>query len=143
MTKTAPFGHPQTGTPPSPEHIRQAIEDYCRFLTEGDLDGILSLFDKDAIFFDPVGDPGRNGHDEIRAFFEPSAGQLELRLEGAVRVAGFYAAVAMRARVHGYGPEFFVDTLDALLFNEAGKITQFYAFWGSTNNPSPDTSWNF
>ena len=61
--------------------------------------------------------------------------------EGAIRVAGFYAAVGMRARVHGYGPEFFVDTLDAVVFNEAGKMTHFYAFWGSSNNPSPDKNW--
>lgn len=141
MLENLVFGSPIEGTPPSPDHIRAVLHDYCKFLSEGDVDGILNLFDPEARFFDPVGEPPRIGHDQIREFFEPSAGQLVLRPEGAIRVAGFYAAVGMRARVHGYGPEFFVDTLDAVVFNEAGRMTHFYAFWGSSNNPSPDTNW--
>ena len=142
MTPEVPFGHKIEGTPPSPEHVNKVLHDYCAALSAGDLDGIINLFDENAQFFDPVGEEARHGHAEIREFFAASAGMLELRVEGAVRVAGFYAAAAMRARVHGFGPDiFYVDTLDALAFNEAGKITQFYAFWGPTNNPSPDTSW--
>ena len=111
------FGNPIEGTPPSPNHVRSVLNEYCKCLSGGDVDGILNLFDPQARFFDPVGEPPRVGHDQIREFFEPSAGQLVLRPEGAIRVAGFYAAVGMRARVHGYGPEFFVDTLDLSLIH--------------------------
>ncbi len=142
MSFSLPFGHKIEGTPPSPEHVQKVFNDYCASLSSGDVAGIINLFAEDAEFFDPVGAGGVKGHDEIRAFFEPSAGLVELRVEGAVRIAGFYAAAAMRARAHGFGvDEFFVDTLDAVSFNEAGKITRFYAFWGPTNNPSPNTQW--
>ncbi|MGC6511831.1 MAG: nuclear transport factor 2 family protein [Parvibaculales bacterium] len=142
MSLSVPFGHAIDGTPPSAEHVQKVFDDYCAAVSSGDLDGIVKLFAEDAEFMDPVGQEVAVGHDKIRAFFEPSAGLLELRVEGAVRIAGFYAAAAMRARAHGFGVEtFYVDTLDALSFNEDGKITRFYAFWGPTNNPSPNHDW--
>ena len=138
---TAQFGFPVEGTPPGADVITEKVEAYCKFLSEGDVDGILSLFTDDVLFFDPVGLPPRRGHADVRPFFEASAGKVELRTEGPIRIAGFYAAAPMRARAHGFAPNLFVDTLDVIVFTQDAKMKEFYAFWGATNNPSPNLDW--
>mgnify|MGYP001334946751 CR=1 FL=1 len=57
MLENLVFGSPIEGTPPSTYHIRAVLHNYCKCLSEGDVDGILNLFDPEAHFFDPVGEP--------------------------------------------------------------------------------------
>ena len=60
MLENLVFGNPIEGTPPSPNHVRSVLNEYCKCLSGGDVDGILNLFDPEARFFDPVGEPPRS-----------------------------------------------------------------------------------
>ena len=86
--------------------------------------------------FQSVGEPPRVERDKLESF-QPSASQLVLRLK-AIKLV--YAAVGMRAHQCTAMDLSFI-TLDAVVNNEAGKMTHFYAFYEIINNPSPDTNW--
>lgn len=53
---------------PSVEHIRQMFERYAVCLSEGDVEGVVSLFAPEALLEDPIGTEYR-GHAAIRDFF--------------------------------------------------------------------------
>jgi len=122
---------------PSPDRIRTAFETYARLMSAGDVEGIVALFAADATLEDPIGTPPHRGHDGIRAFFRNSfagtGGSVEMALEGAVRVAGFHGAAAMRAHIPAAKQPIAIDTLDVMRFDTEGRIVSMTAYWGPTN----------
>ena len=122
---------------PSPNHIRQVFEEYGACMCRGDTAGILKLFAPDAYIEDPVGGPKQVGHAALKAFyqggFDAMGGPLEMKLDGAVRVAGSNAAAAYIVKTLNHTEPFRVETLDVMTFNEQGLITSMLAYWGPSN----------
>jgi uncharacterized protein (TIGR02246 family) len=82
------------------------IERFSELLAEGDLEGMLELYEPDAAFA-PQPDETVNGHDEIRAALE---GFLAVRphMEGSIEKvleAGDTALVANRWKLSGTAPD--------------------------------------
>ncbi len=122
---------------PSPDHIRKIFEDYGACMSRGDTDGILALFAPDAYIEDPVGAGKQVGHAALRKFyqggFDAMGGPLEMKLDGAVRIAGSNAAAAYIVKTLNHTEPFRVETLDVMTFNEQGLITSMLAYWGPSN----------
>lgn len=122
---------------PSPDHIRWVFEEYGARMSKGDTEGLVALFAPDAYIEDPVGGPKQVGHDALRKFyqggFDAMGGPLEMKLEGAVRVAGANAAGAYIVRTLNHTEPFRVETLDVMTFDDQGKITSMLAYWGPSN----------
>lgn len=122
---------------PSADHIRRVFERYGDLLTAGDTAAIVALFAADAVVRDPVTAPPHCGHDAIRAFYQGSfdavGGGIEMKLDGAVRIAGTHAAAAYVARTVNNDPVFRTETLDVMTFDGAGLITSMTAYWGPAN----------
>lgn len=126
---------PHNGLPGlSPAQIRAAFARYAAAHTAGDVEAIVALFAPDARVRDPANSPERRGHAALRTFFSEgiaaSGGPIEMRLEGAVRVAGNQGAAALIVRTVSAQPVYRVETLDVMTFDEAGRITEMVAFWG-------------
>lgn len=127
---------------PSADHIRQVFAHYGALQSAGDVEGILTLFADDAVVRDPVNAPAHHGKAALRAFFEAgfaaSGGVNEMKLEGAVRIAGNQAAAAYVVRTVRSKPVYRVDTLDVMTFDDAGLITEMLAYWGPENFTQED-----
>jgi steroid delta-isomerase len=127
---------------PTPQHIRSVFERYGELMCRGDVEAIVQLFAPDAVLEDPVGSPPRRGRAEIAQFFRDGiaamGGPIEMRLDGAVRIAGHRAAAAYIASTPHHSAPFRVETLDVVEFDEAGLIRSFQAYFGETNvSPLP------
>lgn len=122
---------------PSPEHIRSMFERYGEGLTRGDTDAVVALFAADAVVCDPIGSPAHRGIEAVRRFYQSSfdamGGGIDMKLEGAVRIAGREAAAAYIARTVNHGEPLEIQTLDVMSFDDAGLITSMIAYWGSGN----------
>ena len=122
---------------PAPEHIRWVFERYGDLLTAGDTEGIVALFAPDGVVRDPVTGPEHRGHDAIRRFyqagFDAMGGGIEMKLDGAVRIAGSHAAAPYVARTINHSELFQTDTLDVMTFDDQGRITSMTAYWGPSN----------
>lgn len=122
---------------PPVDHIRQVFVDYARHHSAGDVDAILSLFADDAVIRDPVDQPEIRGKAAIGGFFragiEQSGGPLEMKLDGAVRIAGNQGAAGYIIRTVNASPVFRVESMDVMTFNEEGLITRMDAYWGPSN----------
>lgn len=133
---------PATSQGPSADHIRQVFAQYGTLQSAGDVDGIVALFAEDAVVRDPVNAPAHHGKSALKAFFEAgfaaSGGVNEMKLEGAVRIAGNQGAAAYVVRTVRSQPVYRVDTLDVMTFNEAGLITEMIAYWGPDNFTQED-----
>jgi steroid delta-isomerase len=112
---------------PDAEHIRGVFERYCALFTAGDTEGVVALYAEDATVEDPIGSPVHRGRDAIRAFYEAGVGSVALELEGRPRVAGREGACGMLARPAG--ADVVIETLDTMIFDEAGLILQMRAYW--------------
>ena len=110
--------------------IKDAMRRYTELITAGDLEGIVQLYAEDATVEDPVGSDPHVGHDAIREFYKKAEG-IEMVLDGAVRVAGNNGAAGMIAKMREM--KLAIETLDIMVFNDAGKITSMKAYWGDTN----------
>ena len=121
----------------SADHIRRVFEIYGDLLTAGDTAGIVALFAADARVLDPITSPAHVGHDAIRAFyqsgFDAMGGGIEMKLDGAVRIAGSHAAAAYIARTINHDTVFRTETLDVMTFDDDGLITSMTAYWGESN----------
>lgn len=122
---------------PSPDEMRAAALKYFSCFATADVDGIMSLFAEDAVVEDPIGAPPQQGAAAIRKFFESGfayvGGRILFEPEGAVRVAGNYAACAAIAICDRASPPFRMETLDVWTFDESGKFASMKAFYGPTN----------
>lgn len=119
---------------PTPEQMEAAVHTYLRALNEADLDAIVALYAEDAVVEDPVGSAPRVGREAIRAFYAGSAAlQLQVALEGAVRVAGREAAFAFSVRFVHEGRPTTIRPIDLFRFDDAGRVVSMRAFFGAAN----------
>jgi steroid Delta-isomerase len=118
---------------PSPEHIKQVLQDYVDAMSVADVDAVMSIYAKNAVVEDPVGSEAYVGHDAIRAFYQGSAGAVaKMVLEGNVRVAQNWGACAMLAYPAGMEDSLVIETLDVMEFDEDGKVISMRAYWGES-----------
>ena len=115
-------------TTPKAEHIRAVFQRYCELVTKGDFEAIADLYAEDATVEDPIGSTPHRGRAAIREFYSRSVGAVRLELEGRVRVAGREGAGAMIARPTA-DPKMRIETLDAMIFDDEGRITSMRAYW--------------
>ena len=112
-----------------PAHIRSVLERYPELLSKGDVDGIVELYADDATIEDPIGSELRKGRDAIREFYATTAGTIEMKLTGPVRVAGHEAAAPLVVLMGPEGQQQALDIIDVMTFDESGKVTSMRAFW--------------
>lgn len=127
---------------PDAERIRATVDEYVAAFNAVDRAGWLANWAPDATMEDPVGTPVRHGHDEIGAFFDEGqamADRITLVRTGSVRVAGDEAAFPMQVRPVLGGTEFTVDVIDAMRFDDDGRIVAMRAYWDpSALTPATD-----
>lgn len=127
----------QSGAP-SAEHILHVVNEYCRLFTAGEPEAIGLLYAQDAVVRDPITAPPVKGRAAIeawyRAAFEQMGGGMNMVLDGAVRIAGPYAAFGLLVTPNNYsGEQFTVESLDVMHFASDGLITAMDAYFGEMN----------
>lgn len=111
--------------------IRTTISDYLARFSANDRDGWLALFTDDATVEDPVGSLVRHGKEQIGAFFDESHAMptsLELVADGPAIVVGSEAAFRFTIRVNLDGAIFLLSAIDAMTFDDAGRISSQRAY---------------
>ncbi len=111
------------------DHIRQIYERYPELVTKGDVEAIVALYADDATIEDPIGSELRRGRDEVRAFYQASAGNIVMKLTGPVRVAGQEAATPMVVLIGPEGQQKALDIISVMEFDEQGLVKSMRAFW--------------
>ena len=114
---------------PSPEEVRNAMEQYVKLLTDTDVDGIMALYADDATVEDPVGGQVLQGREALQGFYTATAPSLHVELSGPVRVAGKECAAPMLAELTVNDQKLYIDVIDVMTFDDEGKITGMRAFW--------------
>ena len=114
---------------PSPEQIRGAIESYVKLMCESDIDGILDLYSDEATAEDPVGGTIQRGREALRSFYAGTAPNLQVEITGPIRVSGNECAVPLLAELSMNDSKLYIDVIDAMVFDDDGKITSMRAFW--------------
>lgn len=118
----------------SPEHMQAAVHAYIAALNAADLDAIVALYADDAVVEDPVGSPPKRGIAEIRAFYAGSLRmQLQVALEGDIRVAGNEAVFAFSVSFQASGQRTTIHPIDLFRFDANGRIIEMRAFFGAAN----------
>jgi len=115
---------------PTADEIRSAMQDYIKFMCDSDIEGIMSLYANDATVEDPVGAEPKSGREVLREFYAASAPKLEVELTGPIRVAGVECAMPMLAELSlNEDTKLYIDVIDVMKFDAAGKIVSMRAFW--------------
>jgi steroid delta-isomerase len=117
---------------PEPAEIRATVERYTEVFSAGDKEGYVGLFADDATLEDPVGGEVHRGKDAINAFWDMTrqmTPEIELRITGPIRVAGNEAAFPGEARPLLGEDRMKVPVIDAIAFDDDGRITRLRAFW--------------
>ncbi len=117
---------------PTTDEMKAAVTAYAAAHTAGDIDGIVAVFDPQAVVADPVDQPAFVGHDAIREFFTGThqvAESLDLQITGPIRAVDRFAAVPLRAVTTMGDSTFAVDIVDVFTFGDDGLITDMKAYW--------------
>ncbi len=114
---------------PTPDEVRSVIESYVRMMCSNDVDGIVDLYADGGTAEDPVGGKIQSGKDELRTFYAGTVPSLQVELTGPVRVAGNEAAFPMLAELTMNDNKLYLDVIDVMAFDDAGRITSMRAFW--------------
>ncbi|MDQ2677862.1 MAG: nuclear transport factor 2 family protein [Actinomycetota bacterium] len=117
---------------PTTDEMKAAVTAYAAAYSAGDIDGIVAVFDPQAVVADPVDQPAFVGHDAIREFFTGThqvAESLDLQITGPIRAVDHFAAVPLRAVTTMGDSTFAVDIVDVFTFGDDGLITDMKAYW--------------
>lgn len=137
------------------ETIRKHLAlEHCRRVNDGDLDGLLALYDRDVRFEDPVGSGWQSGHAAFRAHAGAaiSSGVVEDAGEPVGSQDGRHASVQVTAtmRYLPNGPQLArygvvdppadpesarmrVRYVMVIAVGESGLIEEMRAFWGRSD----------
>ena len=120
----------------TPRDIERFYEQYTAALSNHDLEAVAGLFAANAVIYDPVDSPPVEGVDKIREFFAGTAPAVRsVKVSGPVHISSDcrHAAVQMEAEVDlGQGLQV-MDVLDAMTFDDEGRVTTMTAYYGPTN----------
>ncbi|MFD0853085.1 steroid Delta-isomerase [Actinomadura adrarensis] len=115
---------------PDQEHMKKALQAYIDGFNAGDAAAIVALFAEDAVIEDPVGNPPISGHAALTEFYTNAInGGAKLVLDGPIRGShGNGAAMAFTIEVAAMNLT--IRAIDAMTFNDDGKIIEMRAYWG-------------
>jgi steroid delta-isomerase len=113
---------------PSEATMKAAMQAYFDNFNAGDVEAVVGQFAADATVEDPVGSKVNTGTAEIRAaFVAVLKNRPQLTLSAPIRGShGNAAAMALEAKVGAMT----IRAIDAMTFDEAGKITSLKAYFG-------------
>ena len=117
--------------------IRQKIKRYIELLNQGDIDGIIGLFARDAVLEDPVGTDPYVGIAAVEQFYRSSLKRVKVsaRQTGPVRTtSSSEGAVPLRLYLLSGERSMVVEPIDIMRFNEAGEIVAMRSFWSPEHN---------
>jgi steroid delta-isomerase len=114
---------------PTPDEIRSAMQVYVKAMCDSDIDTIIDLYADDCSVEDPVGGTLQRGRETLRAFYAATAPAIQLELTGPIRVAGSECAAPMLAELTTPDAKMYIDVIDVMKFDDAGKIVSMRAFW--------------
>jgi len=121
---------------PTPEDIEQFYARYTAALSSHDIEAVAALFAADAVIYDPVDAPAIEGIDKICEFLIGTSGAVRsVRVSGPVHISSDcrHAATPLEAEVDlGNGIQI-MEVLDAMTFNDDGRVTTMKAYYGPTN----------
>lgn len=140
LATTATYGQEKIGNSIiDARYAEQVVDNYLKFLTDKNLEGILSLYADSATVEDPVGSTLVEGMDALRQFYG-GAVQMDLFLErtGAVRYSGGEVAFPFELQMAIDGKKTITEIIDIFKFNEEGKIISMRAYWSLDNRRSPE-----
>jgi len=115
--------------PPSPDHIREAMRTYAKAMCDDDVETVMSLYADEASVEDPVGAPPISGREALRRFYAAALPRLRVEITGPIRVAGSECAMPMVAEITTGEGKRYIDVIDVMKFDEAGRITSMRAYW--------------
>jgi steroid delta-isomerase len=118
---------------PTPEQITDTVNRYISLVAKGSADDIAELYADDATVEDPVGGEVHIGRQAIRGFYaavENAERECELV---TLRVAGNEAAFQFRLTVKAGGGGMVIEPIDAMVFDDDGKVTAMKAYWSADN----------
>ena len=116
----------------TPEQIIATVHHYFDAFDKETPEAMREIFAEDAVVEDPVGTPPHGGIEDIVTFYTNSMrGQPKLKLDGAIRTAGNFAAFAFN--VTFADPNMLVEVIDTFEFNDAGKVKHMRAYFGPQN----------
>ena len=114
---------------PDADQIRDAMTRYVKLLCDGDVEGIMDLYGPEPRVEDPVGRPAQVGREAVRAFYAMATPHLRAEVTGPIRVAGAECAVPMLAEIDHGDRKSYIDVIDVMRFDTAGRIVSLRAFW--------------
>jgi steroid delta-isomerase len=111
------------------EEIVAVCDQYVALLSKADAEGIVALYAPDAQVEDPLGTPKKNGHAEIRAFYESFGGTpITATRLGPVTVVGLEAAFQFRVDVDLGSETVSMVTTDLMTFNDNAQVVSMTAY---------------
>ncbi|MGW0353862.1 nuclear transport factor 2 family protein [Nocardia nova] len=112
------------------QQIRETAERYVQLVATGPTSEILSLYAPDAVVEDPIGSDPRHGHEAIGQLYQ-ALESMERKTElHAARIVGNHAAVSFTLVGETGGHRMTLSAIDAMEFDEQGRITSMRAYWG-------------
>lgn len=118
----------------SNEICRQSVEKYIALLNDGSNTGadFVALYAEGATIEDPVGSEARQGNAAIEDFYNAipatrSAVLNDIRVVAGEAVFGFDLSLEFPDN------KMIIKPMDAMKFDEDGKITSMRAFWSDDN----------
>ncbi len=118
------------------EDICAVCDQYVALLSKADTEGIVALYDPNAVVEDPLGTPPKHGHEKIREFYNSFAGaNITATRLGPVTVVGHEAAFQFRVDVPLGEETMSMVTTDLMTFDEAGKIVAMKAYADADARP--------
>ena len=116
---------------PSQAAMKAALQAYVDGLNAGDADAVIALFAPEAEIEDPVGTPPKRGCEIERWFRRAVEMRARLELAGPIRGShGGAAAMAFTVTTRFEGQLRATRSIDAVRFDEAGRITRLEGYWG-------------
>lgn len=116
---------------PTAEQIRSVIDAYVDGYRRDDKQAVLDLFQLDAVWHDPVGEPPHIGHEGIGAFWDQAHAMAEkLVLEPRyVVTAGDEGVMVFEIQATVGGATMVIDAVEIFTIDDSGKITLLKAYW--------------
>jgi len=110
---------------------RRLAHRYVDLFNAGKRDDWIALFAADAEQHDPVGEPPRRGHDEIRGWWERAVAPYDRITIGirSISTSGREAALSWTITERQAGKQRHFSGMDILTFDDAGLITELRAYW--------------
>jgi acyl transferase domain-containing protein/acyl carrier protein len=123
---------------------KEVVSEYFDRLNAGDVDNLLKLFTEDASVEDPVGQPARRGHQELRDYYLVTMKEAQIHDEvGAVVAAqdGHHVVAPIVASlINVQDPDRNRITINAILafqITPEGLIDDIRSFWGFSDITDP------